>query len=404
MFELSVALRFLREGRVQTMLIMVGIAVGIAVQVFLSALIGGLQKDLINKTVGTAPHLFGSTQEYVPSSLLPDSVPAGARIVSSSRRDKPIRAWEPVLGQLRATRLFTVVTPVAEGSGFMARGEKSLPVIIRGMDLPAADTIYQMVAKITSGSGDCPPGTILIGSEIASELRVKPGATISLSTSQGVTDQFTVQGVFDLGSKPLNETWVVMPLARAQALLGLGDGISVVEAQVPGVFAASKITAALRERFPELEWVSWMENNAQLLTALQSQSSSSNLIQVLVLLAVTLGIASVLAVSAIQKSRQIGILKAIGATSGTIGRTFLIMGAILGFSGSILGCFAGYGLVTGFLAGTARATGTPLFPLSVTPSLFAASVAIATVAGTLAAFFPARRSSRLNPIEVIRNG
>lgn len=404
MFELSVALRFLKEGRMQTLLIMVGIAVGIAVQIFLSALIGGLQKDLIRKTVGAAPHITCSMQEYVPPSLLSDSIPAGSRVVSSTARDRPLRSWEPLLSQLRKSGLFTAVTPVAEGAAFIFRGEKSLPVIIRGIDLASADSIYHFSGRIAAGSADLMPGTVFIGRGLAAELRVKPGSVIRLTTADGIGDRFTVQGVFDLESKVLNETWVIMPLGRAQALLNFDNGISVIEAQVPVVFDAEKISALLKERFGEFRWISWMENNAQLLAALQSQSSSSNLIQILVLLAVTLGIASVLAVSAIQKSRQIGILKAIGATSGTIGRTFLIMGAILGFLGSIFGCFAGYGLVTGFLIGTAKATGRPLFPLDIAPSLYAVSVAIATVAGTLAAFIPARRSSRLNPIEVIRNG
>jgi lipoprotein-releasing system permease protein len=404
MFEISVALRFLKEGRFQTLLIAIGIAVGIAVQIFLSALIGGLQKDLIQKTVGTAPHITGITQEYIPYSLLPDSIVAGSRLVSSSKRDRPIRSWEPIILQLTKSELFTVVTPVAEGAGFIFRGEKSLPVIIRGVNLSSIDSIYNITRRIIDGGKDLRPGTIFIGNELAAQLRIQPGSTIRLTTAEGISDRFTVEGVFDLQSKILNETWVIMPLVRAQALLNLGNGISGIETQVPHVFDAAKTTNLLRERFSEISWTSWMERNAQLLTALQSQSSSSNMIQILVLIAVTLGIASVLAVSAIQKSRQIGILKAIGATSGTIGRMFLIQGAILGFIGSLLGCFAGYGLVTGFLIGTAKATGIPLFPLAIDPSLYAISIAIATTAGTIAAFIPARRSSKLNPIEVIRNG
>ncbi|MBN2035335.1 MAG: ABC transporter permease [Chitinispirillaceae bacterium] len=404
MFELSVALRFLREGKIQTLLIVVGISVGIAVQIFLSALIGGLQKDLIRKTVGRAPHITGSARENTLPSLLPDTMPATARVVSSSERDRPVRNWEPVAAQLGATKFFTVVTPVAEGPGFMFRGERSLPVQLRGVRLSQADSIYAIRSRMTEGTTDLTPGSVIIGSEIARELRIKPGSTIRIATSGGVGDAFVVSGIFDLESKPLNQTWVIMPLGRAQTLLGLDNGVSVLEMQVPRVFNARAIAALLGERFPSLEWGNWMEDNAQLLTALQSQSSSSNLIQVLVLLAVALGIASVLAVSAIQKARQIGILKAIGATNAVIGRVFLIMGALLGFFGSIAGCFTGYGLINGFLAGTAKATGTPLFPLSISPSLFAVSIAVATVAGTLAAFIPARRSSRLNPIEVIRNG
>jgi lipoprotein-releasing system permease protein len=404
MFELSVAFRFLREGKIQTVLILVGISVGIAVQIFLSALIGGLQKDLIKKTVGTAPHIIASQPDIQPVSLLADSVAAITRIVTSQPASQPIRNWQPIIRQLKSSPWFTVVSPVVEGPAFVSRGEQSLPVIVRGVSFATADTMYRISSRLVGGKAQLASNRVLIGSEIAKSLRLKTGSVIRLSTSKGTQDMFTVAGIFDLESKPINESWVIMQIARSQYFLSLDGGINLIELQVPKVFDAQQISSSLAQSFPKLTWVSWQENNANLLAALKSQSGSSNLIQVLVLLAVTLGIASVLAVSAIQKARQIGILKALGATNPGISRIFLIMGAVLGFGGSILGCFAGYGLITGFLAGTAAATGRPLFPLSISPMLYAISIIIATISGTLAAFIPARRSSRLNPIEVIRNG
>ena len=115
----------------------------------------------------------------------------------------------------------------------------------------------------------------------------------------------------------------------------------------------------------------------------------------------TLGIASVLAVSVVQKSRQIGILKALGALTRNVSRIFVIQGAILGFTGSLLGSLAGWGLVRIFQAVSA---GSSSFPIPVGFGAIALSVVVATVSGTLAAFLPARRAARLNPIEVIRNG
>jgi lipoprotein-releasing system permease protein len=404
MFELSIALRFLREGRVQTLLILVGIAVGIAVQIFLSALIGGLQKDLINRTVGTAPHITAAMPERKPLSLLPDSVAAVSIIAGSEGAVRPLRGWQALVDQLNASGWFTAVCPVADGPGFAARGEKTDAVVIRGVDLDRADQIYQVKRRLTSGTAAITSSSVLVGSELAADLRLQPGSTIRIAASTGGQDVFTVAGIFDLESKPVNATWVLMPLSRAQSLLGFEGGVTAIETQIPRVFESQTITETLRGSFPRLQWTSWQESNANLLAALKSQSGSSNLIQVLVLLAVTLGISSVLAVSAIQKARQIGILKAIGATRATIGRVFLIMGGLLGLAGAVAGCFAGYWLITAFLSATADATGTPLFPLSIEPSLYVTSVAIAVIAGTLAAFVPARRSATMNPIEVIRNG
>lgn len=404
MFEMSVAFRFLREGRAQTAMIIVGIAVGIAVQVFLAALIGGLQKDLVSKTVGTAPHITATAPERQLVSLLPDSLAVVSLSAGTTQNPRPIRAWEPIVAQLRDAGWFNVVSPVVEGAAFAVKGERTSPVVVRGIDLPRADSIYQIRRRIAGGEAALGADGVLVGVELARDLRLKQGSTLVVSSSVGSSDVFTVRGIFDLETKAVNVTWVLMDLRRAQALLGSDGGISGVEMQVARVFEAQTLTEALRERFPALSWTSWQENNANLLAALKSQSGSSNLIQVLVILAVTLGVSSVLAVSAIQKSRQIGILKAIGMTRGAIGRVFFIMGATLGLIGSAFGCVAGYGLIVAFLEATAASTGKPLFPLSIEPSLYAASVAIATVAGMVAAFVPARRAARLQPIEVIRNG
>lgn len=405
MFELGVALRFLTEGRAQTLLILVGISVGIAVQIFLSALIGGLQKDLIEKTVGTAPHITATTADSEPGSLFPDTSTVLVRNAGRGNRARdPVRNWEPLVHQLRSSGNFTVVTVVAEGSGFAYRGETTRPVLLRGLELKDADRLYRIGERLKSGRMVTGADRVLIGTGLAAELDLEAGGTIRVTTASGNSAVFTVEGIFDLESKQINDSWIVCGLRRAQALFELDGGVSAVEMQVPEVFAAEKTSGRYTRSFPELTWVSWQESNRSLLAALRSQSGSSNLIQVLVLLAVTLGISSVLAVSAIQKARQIGILKALGATRKTIGRIFLIMGALLGAAGAAAGCFVGYGLITVFLAGTADEAGRPLFSLSIEPSLYFISVCIATVAGTLAASVPAHRSARLDPVEVIRNG
>jgi lipoprotein-releasing system permease protein len=405
MFEAGVAIRFLTEGKVQTALILVGISVGVAVQIFLSALIGGLQKDLIDKTVGTSPHITARPADPELPGLIADSLPALVRKTGGGNRARrPLRQWEPVVRQLREMRAFTVVSPVAEGGGFAFRGDRSRPVLLRGVDLAAADRLYRFSLRMVAGEAAVGSNSILIGTGLAADLQLEVGGTLRLSTPGGGGDVFTVSGIFDLEAKPLNDGWVILPLSRAQALLGFDGGISAIEMQVTNLFRAKAIAARLQESFPEIEWVSWQESNASLLAGLRSQSGSSNMIQVLVLLAVTLGISSVLAVSAIQKARQIGILKAIGATRAMISRIFLIMGALLGFTGAVLGSFLGYGLIVGFLVGTTGANGKPLFPLSISPSLYGISITIATLAGTFAASIPARRSARLNPVEVIRNG
>ena len=404
MFDVFVAFRFLREGRAQTILILAGIVLGISVQVFLNALISGLQADLIRKTVGHAPHIIGTTPDAEPVAVLPSDPREKTivRIVTNEGGVKVIRDGAVIGSQIEKLGAFTVILPVARGSGYVWQGQKTLPVILRGTDLETADRLYDIRRRLTAGRYEVGPDTILIGKDLAAKLHLEAGSVLRLSAAGGGEDLFRVGGIFDLENQALNETWILLSLARAQNLIGLDRGLSEIELQTKDVFEAERRAAELRAVFPSVRWRSWEETNASLLSALRSQSSSSALIQLFVLLSVTLGIAGVLAVSVIQKSRQIGILKAIGTMTRHVGRIFVIQGAVLGFLGSVLGVLAGAGLI--FLFQGINGGSPSAFPFSVSFGAAAVSIAAATAAGTLAAYIPARRASRLNPIEVIRNG
>jgi lipoprotein-releasing system permease protein len=402
MFNLVVAFRFLKEGRTQTALILFGITMGIAVQVFLNSLIVGLQRSLVDQIVGTAPHITAAMPDIVPEAALPAEPgrPTLARVVTNEGNVKPIRDWRPIADQLRKIGTFRVINPVARGAGFILQGEKSLPVTLQGFNLETADALYNIRSRIIGGRYEVGGNGILIGKELAAKLRAGVGSSLRVTVPSGSTDLYPVNGIFDLGALPANEGWVIVALPRAQILFGLDHGLTQIELQIADVFSADRSAADLKAAFPALKWLSWKETNTEILQALQSQSSSSYMIQFFVLLSVTLGIASVLAVSVVQKQRQIGILKALGTRTRDVGRIFIIQGAVLGFAGSILGSLAGFGLIQLFLSIPSRTR----FAIPVEWGAIGLSVAVATVAGTLAAFAPARRAARLNPIEVIRNG
>jgi lipoprotein-releasing system permease protein len=148
----------------------------------------------------------------------------------------------------------------------------------------------------------------------------------------------------------------------------------------------------------------WMVEQASLLSGLQGQSISSLMIQVFVIVAVVLGIASTLAITVIQKSKQIGILKAMGLRDKDASLVFLFEGTILGIFGAIVGVLLGVGLSVAFVNFAVDATtGDPVVPLFISPSFIALSAFIALFASILSAFFPALRSSKMTVIEVIRN-
>ena len=191
-------------------------------------------------------------------------------------------------------------------------------------------------------------------------------------------------------------------LRGAQTLFDLAGGVSTLEVTGADIFQAENLARRITDR-TGLRAQSWMDLNGDLLVGLRSQSMSSIMIQTFVILAVALGIASVLAVSVVQKSREIGILRATGTRTGVVTRIFLLQGAILGLVGSLLGIALGTFLAL-FFAGLARnPDGSATFPVALTAWLYGRSVAIAVSVGVLSAFLPARDASRMDPATVIRN-
>lgn len=401
-FEWKVAWRFLISGRGQTFLILLGIIVGVGVQVFLGSLIGGLQTNLIEQTVGSSPHI--TIEERAPAPRLIDGRETSSRIITFDGRTPTLAGWQNLEEEIRKEGLVTAVSPTLVESAFVARGQKTLPVQIRGVDLAKADGIYQISDRLVSGEALLSGNGILLGRDLAEELALNVGDSLVIRRAEGERDRFEIRGVFDLGTQTLNRTWILMAFPRARAFLQAGDGINALEIQVSDVFAANTLADQWEASFADINVDSWQRTNAQLLTALNSQSSSSLMIQFFVLVAVTLGISSVLAVSVVQRSKQIGILKAMGVRTNRIGRIFLFQGMILGSLGALLGVAAGTGLSQAFVFFVRDELGRPLFPIEPDPAFMLVSAVIATAAGMLAALIPARNSAKLSPIEVIRNG
>ncbi|HWI61769.1 MAG TPA: ABC transporter permease [Symbiobacteriaceae bacterium] len=382
-FEWFVGLRLLREGRTQTALILAGISVGVAVTVFLSALIGGLQSSLIDQTLGSQPHVTLRAGGDDPTAVF--------------ARDEAVEA------NVQQIPGVTAVAPVLTAPAFVRKGESAKPVVVRGAVPEQANQIVDFAGQIKAGEFRLDGGRAVIGVGLATELGVAPGDTVQFQTAGGQTREFTVAGLFDLGNKEVNQRWAVVPLTEAQALFGRANGISGIELKVADIFQAETAAAEAASR-TGLTAEAWSQVNAQLLTGLKSQSSSSYLIQFFVIMAVALGIASVLVVSVVQKTKEIGILKAMGASTGRVLRIFLIQGAVLGLAGSLLGSLLGAALGWMFTSLVPGPNGGPLFPIDLTAGLFLRSILVAAGIGVLAAVAPARRAANLEPATVIRYG
>ncbi|WP_414150518.1 ABC transporter permease [Acetobacterium carbinolicum] len=382
----DIALRFLKSSKAQTALIVLGIAIGVSVQIFIGSLITGLQKSLVDKTVGSAAQITVSPKED------------GNFILAPQAKIKTIKAASPD----------EIIHPVAviQGPAIVKTADQSTTIVMRGFDWDAAQGIYKLTDRLVKGKLGTNENDVILGEDLSENLGVKIGDTIEMLTPSGKTGNFLVTGFFDLQVKSLNESWILTNAGTAQAFLETGEGVSQIEMQVSDVFAADEVAMLVEQRLKDNTLVvsNWKAENEALLSGLSGQTASSLMIQVFVLISVVLGIASVLAISVVQKSRQIGILKAMGMHNLKASLVFLSQGFLLGILGAFVGIGLGIGLSWSFATFVTNPDGSSLVPFYIDWHFIGISAGIAIAASTLAALIPAIRVSKLDPMEVIKNG
>lgn len=405
-FELRVALRFLREGRMQTVLIIVGVAAGVAVIAYISALISGLQSNTLAKTLGAQAHITLRAPDDLVIPAAP-ALPGTAALTETQPRAQRLRSvanWQALVPLLERLPEVAGVSPMVSGSGLALRGEASQAIALMGVDLDRYDRVVGLRSKVVSGTARLSPGEAIVGRELASDLGVRVGDRLTVQTSGAggtVSDSVRVTALVDLGVKDLNRRTVIVPLRAAQSLLALPGGASQLDLTLKDVWVAQTLARALQMQFPyKIE--SWQESNAQLVSALNAQSISTSIIRGVVLAVVVLGIASVLVVSVVQKGREIGILRAMGATRGQVLRVFLVQGAVVGALGSVLGLLLAVALIWVFTHFVRGSDGLPLFSIALPLGMALQIALIASVCGVLAAVAPARRAAALDPAQAIR--
>jgi lipoprotein-releasing system permease protein len=429
-FAWRVAVRFLAEGRMQTLLLIVGVAAGVAVVAYITALVEGLQANTIRRTLGVQPHVTIRPVKDVPlaarlgtppaavaadvpgASGRPVEAPAGrpasgppATVLSieqpRAQRTRSIDNWPPLVLRLEATPGVTAVSPMAAGAALAQRGEGSRAISLIGVDFARYDRIAGLSDKIVAGVARLGPGEAIVGRELADDLGLQLGDRFTVALGRDTTDSLRAVAIYDAGVREVNRRNVYVPLRSAQSLLGIPGGITNLDMTVTEVFAAEEVAQRLRAQLP-FEIESWMQTNSQLLSALDAQSMSTRLIRLVVMVVVVLGIASVLVVSVVQKRKEIGILRAMGASRAQMTRVFLLQGAVVSAIGSGFGAVLAWVMIEAFSALVRGADGKPLFAITLDFATFGQVAAAATACGVLAAIAPARRAAALDPAQAIR--
>jgi lipoprotein-releasing system permease protein len=332
------------------------------------------------------------------------TVVPGVMVLSEAQprvqRLRSIANWQALVPLLEKLPDVAGVSPMVSGGGLALRGEAVQSIALMGVDLDRYDRVVGLRSKVVSGTARLEPGESIVGRELAQDLGVRVGDRLTVQTGQR-SETLRVTALVDLGVKDLNRRTVIVPLRAAQNLLALPGGATSLDITLRNVWVAQTLSGQLRAQYPyKIE--SWQESNAQLVSALNAQSVSTGIIRGVVLAVVVLGIASVLVVSVVQKQREIGILRAMGATRGQVLRLFLIQGAVVGAVGSAVGLLLAVALIFLFTHFVRGSDGLPLFDISLPLSTALQVALVATVCGVVAAIAPARRAARLDPAQAIR--
>ena len=379
----DIALRFLKSGKNQTILIALGISVGVAVQIFIGSLIQGLQISLIDTTIGSSSHIT----------------------IKSVSEGEAIRNWERRIYETEISSSDIInISPSLDGPASISYDSQRASILIRGFILEDADRIYKFKDNIYDGSFPNKRGDVIIGKDLALKAGAQINDNISLMTNNGSFYRVKVVGIFDLGTSSVNGTWIVTDLDTAASILSF-DGVTSIEMQVNEVFNADNIAKKVAYTISDedLRVDNWKDLNQSLLSGLNGQSVSSYMIQIFVLVSVLLGISSVLAISVVQRSKQIGILKAMGIKDKDASLIFVFQGLMLGVLGAILGIGLGIALLAIFTKFALKPDGTPVVPIYLSLGSMLFSGVLAIITASTASLIPARITSKLNPIEVIRN-
>jgi lipoprotein-releasing system permease protein len=389
--SLKIALRFLKSSKAQTLMIAIGIAVGVSVQIFIGLLIQSLQNDLIDSTIGNSPHIT----------------------IRSNIKNENIASYDNIINKINSntasfeeTTTLKSIVPVLDTPILLNFDDDTKSLLYRGIGNLQDKNFYKLDERLAEGSLPKEENELMLGITLKNEYNLKLNDEISIISASGDLKTLKVVGFFDFKVASLNNNWAISSIKNVQSLLDAEDEASSVEIQIADIFTSDIIEANLIDilKDEKIKSENWQTTNEDLLSGLNGQSVSSNMIQVFVLIAVMLGIASVLAITVIQKSKQIGILKAMGIKDKASSRIFLYQGLILGISGAVLGTGLGASLILMFKTFAKNPDGTPVINIEFNTGFIIFSMCIAIISSGLASLIPAIKSSKLNPIEVIRNG
>ncbi|HEA46813.1 MAG TPA: lipoprotein-releasing ABC transporter permease subunit [bacterium] len=402
-YPLFIALRYLKGGRgspflsVITLISITGVTLGVAALIITLSVMNGFHEDLRDKIVGTNAHLV----------ILKEGAEGLANYKELGRR---VERMNHVLA----------TAPFIFGQAMIRSSTSSLGVVIRGIDIDKEAKVTALAENIIKGRlKDFGPNSLILGKELAMSLGADVGEWVRVISPRGIAmpvgmkprfKSFKVTGIFATGMYEYDSTLAYVTLDSAQGLFGMGEVVTGLQVKIDNIHQAGKMDKGIQKELGYPYWVrNWMELNSNLFAALRMEKITMTVILVLIILVATFNIASALIMKVIRKTKEIGILKAMGAQRKSIMSIFILEGLIIGLMGTLLGTFIGS--LISFLQDKYHFVKLPgggeIYYISILPISMKGSdillIILATIGiSLLATLYPAWRGARLDPVEAIR--
>jgi lipoprotein-releasing system permease protein len=404
-FEWFVAKRYLRSPNRPTILRLItafsilGVAAGVATLVVALAMNSGFRATLQDRLLGVTAHI---------SLTRPGS--------------DGIQNYKALVERLQKTSGLKSVTPAIYETMLLSYGGEARGVVVKGIDVALEERGDEALQKLSAGHMDFsqdPDGidAMLVGKQLADEWRVRPGDYVTLTSPQGRltpfglmprTRRFRIAGIFDSGFYDYDENWCFVTLAAAQSLAGAGDIVNVLEFRLAKPEQAAEIAIQVKRAAGEgFTTTTWMEQNRALFRALRLEKLVTAIFIGLITFVAGLNILVVLSMTVTDKAKDIAVLLSMGTRREQVRRIFLLLGMVIGATGTVLGLAVGY--VFTWIVGTyhlipldPQVYAVPFVPFN--PSFFDGLwIALAAMGiAMLATVIPAREAARLLPVEILR--
>lgn len=398
LYALKIAGRYLTASKAQTTLLVVGVAVGVFIFIFMSALIGGLAEFILSRTVGDIAHITIEAEIDDPAVLISVQGHVLSVIERGSTRTATLSdaaTWLPLIEAVPGVR---AASPQITGAGFLTRGAQVAQVSVTGVEPGRESAILDLEGYMIEGTVRLGSGLIVLGVDLADDLALSLGQTLRLQSSNGVTATLTLNGIFDTGNGGMDGARAFVSLATARTLFAMPQGVTQIEIKLDDLNAAD--TIALRiSALTGLEAVPWTDGAERMMEALNAQAQTGYFLKTFALITIVIGVASALLLSTYRRRPEIGIMRAMGASRGFVVFVFVTQGAMIGLMGGLTGAALGYLALLPFPSRDAFQAGT--LPLDITQGSYGLAIFLTVIGAILASVLPARSAARVDPVTAI---